>query len=872
MKLRLSSELIEKIPGITVGALVIKNIRNQKKSSSVTQLLRGVCAQRKVQWKNEEKKKEIASLLNCGHVGEKTLPEVQLLESRLRRVGNNREIGHTNNLQGILNYLALKNLVSVFGYDLDDVEKDIEVRLIKPKQGKHPDDYTFLPETNHIIVYLIDIGASDKEKFTKYPSEFSKTIQKYCFGNEDNLFILNADQPEVDLNYVSEKEKAYAQEQQLKAESKKSIEENGFDASLPNFLAEPSAQIKPEPLLKDQIRELIKRSTHEYLNAQKAFNEDLLDLIDVHRPNEASHGDYASGIAMKLAKTLEKNPQEIAESIIQLIPKNDIIDKAETAGPGFININVSDKYLIAGLDKIMSYKENYGRLTLGADKKIAVEYSAPNIAKPLGVHHLLSTLIGQTVANILRFSGYRVTALNYPGDWGTQFGKLIYAYKTWGDEAVVNKDPLNELLKLYVRFHDEAEKTPELEDKGREEFRKLEEGDDENLKLWQWMKDLSIREMERIYKKLGVSFDEYLGEYMYLNAAKDLIKEGLDKGIVTEGEKGALVVKFEEDKYPPYILQKGDGTTIYASRDLASIKDRIERLKVQTLVYVVDVAQSLHFKQLFETARKYGFNADFHHVIFGRMQLPEGKMSTRKGEVILVDELIKEATTRTQKLVDEKSLELTPQERSRIAELMAVSAIKYQIIAQNRETNITFQWDKMISLDGNSAPYLQYTLARAQSILRKNAEQIQKIENEKAAAKNNFQTDLFTLTESKILEESVNLASKKVAAEAHPDENKLAEPAESLEPFAHPSEKNLLHLFPGFPEAVSSAALEYKPNLLANYLYNLAKAFNAFYDQVSVLSAKNEQLKQSRIKLVQVTAQILKNGLNVLGVAVFERM
>lgn len=853
MKIHLSPDLISKIPGIRVAAIVLKNVKNERKSSNVSQLLRGVCAQRKLQLKNDEKKKEIMSVLNNGKVGEKLLPEVQLLESKIRRIANSRDIQHQNNIEGILNYLGVKYLVPVYGCDLDQTEKDITLELIKPKQGKHPDDFSFSPETRHIAVWLIDIGSMDKEQFSAQPKEFSKIIQKYCSGLEDNIFILDADSREADLGYTSEKEIAYKEEQLKKLQSAEDPE-----TGLPGFLGpSAAAKIKPEPLLKEKIYDLLRRSAHEYLNTQQSYREELLDQLDIQTPNDPTHGDYACSIAMKLARELQKSPLEIAEAIIQLIPKNDLIDKAETAGPGFINIYVSPSFLIGQLDSIRSYGENYGRLTVGTDKVVAIEYSSPNIAKPLGVHHLLSTIIGQILTNLFRFAGYKVVALNWPGDWGTQFGKLVYAYKTWGNEEIVLKDPLNELLKLYVKFHDKAEKDPALEDKGREEFKKLEEGDEENLKLWSWMKEISIRELERIYQKLDVHFDEYLGEYMYLDRAREMIREGIEKGIITEGEKGAMVVKFEEDKYPPYIMQKGDGTTIYASRDLASIKDRVERLKASGLIYVVDVAQSLHFNQLFETARKFGFTSqEFKHVVFGRMQLPEGKMSTRKGEIILLDEVLKEATSRARTLVEEKSKDLLPEEKARIAEEMAVSAIKYHIISQNRETNITFDLDRMLSLEGNSAPYLEYTLARANSIIRKHGEETAaKKAPQLPLVKNDLQTDLFSITEAKLLEESLP-----------------AKDSSSEKPFSNPAEIALIKLLPHFPEAIEHSVKEYKPNLAAAYLYELARAFNSFYDKVSVLSAGSPELKESRIKIVQAVAQVLRNGLNVLGMAVFEKM
>lgn len=855
MKIRLSQELVEKFPGIQAAVIVLNNIKNEKKLSNISQLMRGVTAQRKLEFKDEEKKKNIGIILQNGRVDEKMLQEVQLLESKVKKAGAGRELGNTNNLEGLLNYLSVKYLVPVFGYDLDEVEKDLEINLIKPKQGKHPDDFIFLPTSKHIVIWLIDIGSVEKDQFARLPAEFCKIIQKYCGGTLSNTQVINADVLEADLNYTSEKEKAYLETLQKEAAKPEPVFDEATGQQLPDFLADQGSSPKPQQLIPDLVKDLAKAALKEYLVAHNALKDELIDQLELHTPAEQNHGDYACNIAMKLAKEMQKSPQEIAESIIQLFPKNDLIDKAETAGPGFINIYLSQNFLQKELQNIISLKQNYGRLGIGQGQKVAIDYSSPNIAKPLGVHHLLSTVIGQTITNLLRFSGYKVFALNFPGDWGTQFGKLLYAYKTWGDRSVIEKDPLNELLKIYVKFHQEAEKDPTLEDRGREEFKKLEEGDNENLELWKWMNQISIRELERIYQKLDVHFDEYLGEYIYLESAREIVKEGKEKGVITEGENGAWVVRFENDKYPPYILQKSDGTTIYATRDLASIRDRIERLKAKTLLYVVDVAQTLHFNQLFETARKFGYtDINFRHVVFGRMLLPEGKMSTRKGEIILLDEVIKEAALRAQKLVDEKSKDLSLQEKEQLAQSMAVSAIKYNIISQNRETNITFDLDRMLSMEGNSAPYLEYTLARANSILRKSASQQLEKKTKPVIVKDQNQTDLFSLAEARIMDENIS--------PANPEEK----------PFGAPAEQSLLHFLIKMPESVLAASENYKPNILATYLYDLARAFNNFYDKVSVLAAADEQLRASRLNLVEATAIALRNGLTVLGIAVLDKM
>ncbi len=844
------------MPGIQIGVLVIKNLKNERKYTTVDQLLRGVCAQRKTELKNDNRNKQIQNLFNAAKDGNNVLPESQLLESNIKKIGRAREIKSPNNLYALIHYLGLKYMVPVFAYDLDAIGQDIRIDFIEAKQGKRPDDIELSPETRHAVIWFINLGSQTKEDFNELPEEFINLISKYCGGSDANVYFLDADNTEIDLEYESELEKEI-KEQSLAEnppDEQETIESTTADKDTPPFLREePKQKHSNEPsTTKDKISHALEQAVNSLLKEQPEAAAIDFEL-DVETPSDPSHGDYSSSIALKLSKKIEKAPHEVASALIQKIEKPDFVEKIEIAGPGFINFDLSPKYLSDTLDSIVSLKTKFGRLAVGQNTKALVEYSSPNIAKPLGVHHLLSTIIGQTLANMFKYAGYETIALNWPGDWGTQFGKLIYAYKTWGNEEDVKKDPLNELLKLYVKFHDEEEKNPILIEKGREEFKKLEEGDEENSNIWEWFRDISIKELERIYHKLGVSFDEYLGERMYLEDAKEIIKEGLEKGIIEEGEKGALIVKFENDKYPPSMLQKADGTTLYASRDLASLKDRITRLKGDKIIYVVDVAQKLHLEQLFETAKKFKWgDAELKHVIFGRMQLPEGKMSTRKGDVILLDEVLKEALNRTKKIVAEKSRELSDEEKNHIAEKMAVSAIKYNIISQNPETNITFDWDKMLSLEGNSGPYLQYSYARARSILRKDEENA---DQSPQSDVNERQTDLFSLTKDVI---------EKKAPQTEGENTE--------KPYSHESEQRILHMLPRFPDVIEQSVKEYKPNLISNYLFDLARAFNSFYNEVHVLTAATPALKESRLKLVESFAQVLQNGFAVLGIDTFERM
>jgi arginyl-tRNA synthetase len=843
MKIRLTNQVAQSIPGLNAAVLVFKGIKNEKKRSDVSQLLRGLIAGKKKEFKNEEKKAQINEFLRHTIIDNRILPETRLLKSNINKIATGKDIASANSLTDFVHYLSVKNIIPMLAVDLDQTEKDLEIDLIVPRQGQKAAEPNFGKETKNIAIWLIDTGSIAKEDFEKIPDEFAKLITRYFGGTLESKYMLNADNREFDLGYTSEKEIEYI-EIRKKLEEERALKEQILVGDEAPFIGEGDSGSGSVQSVKEKLQQAIRMAMQKITETKEE--------VKIESPADSSHGDYAVNIALKLAKSLQRAPMEIAQEILDNMPKPDFVEKMEVAAPGFINFRLTTEHFKTETEKILKLKSGYGRLRIGSGQKVLVEYSSPNIAKPLGVHHLLSTIIGQTLSDLLRFSGYEVVSVNWPGDWGTQFGKLLYAYKNWGEHEVVMTDPLNELLKLYVRFHNEAEADPALEDKGREEFKKLEEGDEQNNNLWQWIRDLSIEEIERIYVKLGVKFDVYLGERMYLDAAKEIVKEGLEKGIISIGEKGALIIQYEDEKYSPLMMQKADGTTLYATRDLASIKDRLAKWNPGKILYVVDVAQSLHFKQLFEAAQKYGMNsAELVHIVFGRMQLPEGRMSTRSGDVVLLDELIKEGVSRTQKLVDEKSPELPDTEREYVANAMAISAIKYNIISQNRETNMTFEWDKMLSLDGNSGPYLQYAYARAQSILRKCADSDKAVE---IKPKDENQTDLFSFAE-------VAAKAEKPAAEEEP-----------AAPFMHASEQRLMRLLPRFPEYVELAVRDYKPNLLTNYLFDLTRAFSNFYNEVSVINAGTEEHRQARIRLVRAFSTVLYNGMKTLGIAVFERM
>jgi arginyl-tRNA synthetase len=827
MHFKISKEISQELPGIYAAVITVKNVSNTRFNTALTQLMNGAFTAKKNYFYDPAKQKQFNKYISAVSFQGKAIPQVRRLESLVKRAISGQVPKINDNLSAIAQFFSIKNFIPIDAEDLDEIDSDIILEFEEITKGKKTKGINLSKDTKNVAVWIINMGAQQKEEFDNLSYELAELINKYCGGEEPEINFVSAENPEIDLNYESEKEKNKTREPEKQEE-------------------ETSAEQKqPEIILKEQLGARLLATVNAYLGEKGQPADKLLPVVELDTPADPEHGAYATNIAMKLADQLSETPEKIAREIKSRIPQLEYLEKIEVAPPGFINFFLSKEFLQKRLDRILQLKDSYGRLSIGAGKKVVIDFSSPNIAKPLGVHHLLSTIIGQVIANLYEIGGYEVIKVNYLGDWGTQFGKIIYAFKTWGDKETIQNDPLNELLKLYVKFHNEAENDPVLEEKGREEFKKLEEGDEENLQLWEWIRDISIKEDERIYNKLGVKFDEYLGEKMYLQRSKEIIREGKEKGVFEEGENGSVIVKFENDKYPPYLVQKADGTTLYSTRDIASIEDRIARFSPRKIIYVVDVAQSLHFNQLFDTAQRLGYkNTELVHVSFGRMQLPESKMSTRTGDVVLLNEVIKEGVTRTQRLVEEKGHDLSEEEKKNISEKMAVSAIKYNILSQNRETNMTFDWDKMLTLEGNSGPYLQYAYARAKSILRKLQEPAEKQE-EKIIKANENQTSLFSIAE---------------------------EQKESLKPFEHKSSETLLRLAARYPEIIQSAIYAYKPNILSGYLFELARSFNSFYNEVSVINTKRPDLKEARTKLVKAVAQILKNGMAVLGIDVFERM
>jgi arginyl-tRNA synthetase len=573
--------------------------------------------------------------------------------------------------------------------------------------------------------------------------------------------------------------------------------------------------------MNEKIREIIQDSV------EKLFPQMKIPEFQVEHPEKKELGDYATNVAFLIAKELKESPIKIANQIANLIKKEKIFEKVEVKGPGFINFFLSFDFLFEELKRILRERESYGKSKIGKGKTVIIDYSSPNIAKPFGIGHLRSTIIGQALYNIYKFLGYKVIGDNHLGDWGTQFGKLIFAIKNWGKKKVKDYS-IDELEELYVRFHKEAEKNPQLEEEGRKWFKKLEEGEKEARRIWKVLVKISLKEFERIYKFLGVKFDLALGESFYEPMTREIIEELKEKKIAKESQ-GALIIEFHQNEFPPVIIQKSDGTTTYFTRDLATIKYRLKKWNPDLIIYEVGADQKLHFQQLFKTVEILGWSrkTKFVHVAHGLYRTKTGKFSTRKGETVHLEDVLKEAIERAKEIIEksETSRGLVGKEKERVAKIVGIGAVKYNDLSQHPSKDIIFDWEKVLNLKGNSAPYLQYTFVRCQSVLRKAGDR-------------------------KLEAESRKLKIEKLKKE----------------------EVDILREIYKFPEIVQEAAEKFSPNLICNFVFDLAKKYNLFYDSYPILKAENEKTKNFRLILTKAVAQILKNSLLILGIETPQKM
>lgn len=558
---------------------------------------------------------------------------------------------------------------------------------------------------------------------------------------------------------------------------------------------------------------------------KKAGFEVDLDQLHLEQTKGAKFGDFSTNVAMLLAGKAGRRPHEVADEIVKSI-KSDIFEKVEVASPGFINVWLEQKFYTseAGewLDDFDKYLADF--FGLAGNKRAVIDYSHPNIAKPMGVHHLLSTIIGDSIKKLYVRYGWEVISDNFIGDMGTQFGKLMHAIKKWGNMDEIEKDPIPALQKLYVQFHIEADKDVELDDEGRAEYRKFEEGDRESRKLWKKIVEWSLMDMQQVYDRLDVKFDHMNGESFYEDKMLPVLDEGRKDGVIVDGENGSWIVKPDDPEQVPVLVRKSDGATLYATRDLARIKYWGKEWSPDLMLNVVDTAQSFYFNQLFFAQRKLGLTSARNvHIAFGRMQFADGQMSTRKGNILLLMDVLDEAEKRALDLVTERGIDLSEEERRELARIMGIGSIKYNILHQSRTTNITFDWDRILTFEGNSAPYLMYTITRAKSVLIKGG--------------------------------------------VKPRDCRKYDLELGLD-----IERRLMIQLMMYPDIIHRAAEEFKPNHIANYLYELAQDFNSFYNGNSILKAESAKLKKSRLMLTALVIQVMEDGFELLGLEVPEKM
>ncbi len=553
--------------------------------------------------------------------------------------------------------------------------------------------------------------------------------------------------------------------------------------------------------------------------------------FSVEMPKNEGFGDYASNIALVLFKDKGlmvnnkfKTSMDLAKVVSDKLNTSSLIpnlcSRIEVVKPGFINFYLSKSYLFSQLEQILEKKEKSGSKNENLNKKVVVEYSSPNIAKPFTIGHLRSTIIGNAIANLLQANGWKVFRDNHLGDWGTQFGKQIYAIKTWGNEEIIeqSKNPVKELVALYIKFHEDAEKNPELEEKAREWFKKLENGDLEARRLWKKCVGWSLKEFQIIYKKLGVNFTENnglgYGEAFFEDKMKDVLRELNDKKLLKKSD-GAELIFFQNNIFPPLMITKKDGTTLYATRDLATDKFRLEKYGKDVLIInEVGAEQSLYFNQLFEAEKMLGWIKDGQriHVKHGLYKFKDERMSTRKGNAIWLEDVLQEAVKRAEKFGSEKK---------EIAEKVGIGALKWNDLKRSSNLDIVFDWDEILNMQGDSGPYIQYAFARIQSVLTK-------VKNQNAKVK-------ITNLNFKLNDEEISL----------------------------------LRALNKFPEAVEQAGEKFAPSILCNYLFDLTGKFNLFYQKHKIIESEQ---KNFRLMLTQAVGEIIGNGLALLGISAPENM
>jgi len=558
-------------------------------------------------------------------------------------------------------------------------------------------------------------------------------------------------------------------------------------------------------------------------------------------PPEAALGDYAFPCFI-LAKRLKKSPQAIAAELAGSIGPSEYFERVANAGP-YLNFYLRRAYLFTKLlPQILREGPAYGTSGEGDGRTVLVDYSAPNIAKPFSVGHLRSTVIGSALCRLYRACGYNTVGINHLGDWGTQFGKLITAYRRWGEEGPLLREPVQYLYRLYVRFHQEAEKEPQLEDEARGWFRRLETGDPEARELWERFRALSLADFRRLYSYLGVSFDSYMGESDYNDRLTGTIELARARALLMESE-GALVADLEPYGLPACLLRKKDGAALYITRDLAAAIYRHETYAFDRMLYVVGAEQTLHFQQLFKLLELMGFDwaENCLHVPFGLIHFKDGRMSTRQGKVIFLEEVLQKAVELAREIIEEKNPGL--REKDRVAKAVGLGAVIFGDLINDRIKDVEFDWDKVLDFAGETAPYIQYSHARICSILRR-----------AAAAKNKD-----------------GGSATGLPGEGAPLPGDAATQGQGLTLLGAPEEEALVIAISRFSEEIGRAVRDNRPSHLARYLLETARSFNKFYHNCPVLTAA-EKLREERLMLVAGVRVVLKNGLDMLGIEAPQEM
>lgn len=549
--------------------------------------------------------------------------------------------------------------------------------------------------------------------------------------------------------------------------------------------------------------------------------EEILSMIET--PADSKMGDYAFP-CFKLARILRKAPLMIAKSIAEAISTESVFEKVENVN-AYVNMFISKKeFASAVVSEVIEKGDDYGKSNIGKGKKVIVEYSSPNIAKPFHIGHIRSTVIGNSIYKIYDFLGYDTLRINHLGDYGTQFGKMICAYRRWGNKEEVINEPIKSLLSYYTKFHVEAEKDPSLEDEARAIFTRLEHGEKEEVELWQWFRDESLREFNRVYDMLGITFDSYNGESFYSDKMPRFVKELEEKGLMEE-DQGANIVRLDEYNLPPALITKSDGSTLYITRDIAAAVYRKETYDFYKNIYVVASQQNLHFQQWIKIVELLGYEwaHDCVHIPFGLVSMEEGTMSTREGRVIFLEDVLNKAVERTKEIIKEKNVNTESIEET--AKDVGIGAVVFNELSNYRIKDYVFSWEKVLNFEGETGPYVQYTHARACSILRNAGDEI------------------------------------------------VAEAAKGFNPeyITGESAHELTKLIYRLPDVIVEAGEKYEPSVVTRHIVDIAQAFNKFYHDEHIL-VDNKDEKIAKVALVIAARNAVKNGLGLLGMKAPEKM